>query len=162
MAYWSKWKGEQIDDAVGTVIEKEEAWDGKQDKLEGRYGQLVGFDSYGNAVAQDVDLSSIGGGGEGGGDLSNVIRMEGGAVATLEGNFGSAPYVIEFIEDDESNCCCNGGGGGSGSGDGWATTAGVISFNGRDGKVIPEREDYIEFIVEEIQKAIYESWRASY
>lgn len=43
-----------------------------------------------------------------------------------------------------------------------AGIAGVISFNGRDGVVVPEREDYIEFIVEEIQKAIYASWAAEY
>lgn len=40
--------------------------------------------------------------------------------------------------------------------------AGVITFNGRDGEVVPEREDYLEFIVEEIQKAIYASWAAEY
>lgn len=38
----------------------------------------------------------------------------------------------------------------------------VISFNKRDGKVVPKREDYLEFIVEEIQEAIYESWKAEY
>jgi len=40
--------------------------------------------------------------------------------------------------------------------------AGVTSFNTRTGDVMPEREDYIEFINEEIQKAIYESWGAAY
>lgn len=40
--------------------------------------------------------------------------------------------------------------------------AGVITFNGRDGDVMPEREDYMQFIVEEIQKAIYASWEAEY
>ena len=43
-----------------------------------------------------------------------------------------------------------------------AGIAGVITFNGRDGNVLPEREDYLEFIVEEIQEAIYESWEAKY
>lgn len=38
----------------------------------------------------------------------------------------------------------------------------VISFNGRDGVVVPEKEDYLKFIVEEIQEAIYESWKAKY
>lgn len=40
--------------------------------------------------------------------------------------------------------------------------SGVISFNGRDGVVVPERQDYLQFIVEEIQEAIYESWNAEY
>lgn len=33
MAYNSSHTGAQIDSAVGTVIEKESTWDGKQDKL---------------------------------------------------------------------------------------------------------------------------------
>lgn len=38
----------------------------------------------------------------------------------------------------------------------------VISFNGRDGEVVPLEEDYKEFIDAAIQKAIYESWEAAY
>ena len=38
----------------------------------------------------------------------------------------------------------------------------VRTFNTRYGDVVPERKDYLEFIVEEIQEAIYESWEAEY
>lgn len=54
MAYNSSHTGAQIDSAVGAVIEKESTWDGKQDKLTGTKGQIVGFDADGNAVAQDA------------------------------------------------------------------------------------------------------------
>lgn len=43
MAYNSSHTGEQIDSAVGAVIEKESTWDSKQDGLRGKKGQLVGF-----------------------------------------------------------------------------------------------------------------------
>lgn len=39
---------------------------------------------------------------------------------------------------------------------------GVISFNGRDGVVIPMKHDYQEFWQKDIQEAIYESWNAEY
>lgn len=38
----------------------------------------------------------------------------------------------------------------------------VISFNGRDGEVVPLEEDYKEFIDAAIRKAIYASWEAAY
>lgn len=43
MAYNSSHTGAQIDAAVGAVREKESTWDGKQDKLTGAAGKLVGF-----------------------------------------------------------------------------------------------------------------------
>lgn len=52
MAYNSAYTGPQVDAAVGAVQEKETTWDGKQDKLTGRSGQVVGFDAEGNAIAQ--------------------------------------------------------------------------------------------------------------
>lgn len=52
MAYNSAYTGPQIDAAVGAVQNKESTWDGKQDKLTGQSGQVVGFDEEGNAVAQ--------------------------------------------------------------------------------------------------------------
>ena len=53
MAYNSAYTGQQIDEAIGSVKQKESTWDGKQDKLTGTQGQVVGFDGEGNAVAQD-------------------------------------------------------------------------------------------------------------
>lgn len=52
MAYNSAYTGPQVDAAVGAVQNKESTWDGKQDKLTGQSGQVVGFDEDGNAVAQ--------------------------------------------------------------------------------------------------------------
>lgn len=52
MAYNSAYTGPQVDAAVGAVQEKETTWDGKQDKLTGQSGQVVGFDAEGNAIAQ--------------------------------------------------------------------------------------------------------------
>lgn len=52
MAYNSAYTGPQVDEAVGAVQNKESTWDGKQDKLTGQSGQVVGFDEEGNAVAQ--------------------------------------------------------------------------------------------------------------
>lgn len=53
MAYNSAYTGQQIDEAIGSVKQKESTWDGKQDKLTGAQGQVVGFDGGGNAVAQE-------------------------------------------------------------------------------------------------------------
>ena len=53
MAYNSAYTGQQIDEAIGSVKKKESTWDGKQDKLTGIQGQVVGFDGEGNAVAQE-------------------------------------------------------------------------------------------------------------
>lgn len=52
MAYQSRYYGTEIDKAVGAVLQKETTWDGKQAKLTGTQGQVVGFDAMGNAVAQ--------------------------------------------------------------------------------------------------------------
>lgn len=52
MAYNSAYTGPQVDAAVGAVQNKESTWDGKQDKLTGQSGQVVGFDEEGNAIAQ--------------------------------------------------------------------------------------------------------------
>lgn len=52
MAYNSAYTGHQVDAAVGAVQNKESTWDGKQDKLTGQSGQVVGFDAEGNAIAQ--------------------------------------------------------------------------------------------------------------
>ena len=54
MAYQSKHTGAAIDAAIDVVVNKENAWDEKQDKLTGQAGQLVIFDENGNPVAQDM------------------------------------------------------------------------------------------------------------
>lgn len=51
MAYNSAYTGSQVDAAVGAVRQKETIWDGKQDELTGTEGQLVGFNSAGEATA---------------------------------------------------------------------------------------------------------------
>lgn len=50
MAYNSAYTGPQVDAVVGAVREKESAWDGKQDKLNGTEDQIVGFNASGDAV----------------------------------------------------------------------------------------------------------------
>lgn len=59
MAYNSAYTGQEIDAAIGAVKNKESTWDGKQDKLIGQQGQVVGFDESGNAVAQDAPQSGL-------------------------------------------------------------------------------------------------------
>lgn len=59
MAYNSSHTGAQIDAAVGAVREKESTWDGKQDALTGKKGQLVGFTD--NNTPGAVDAPSGGG-----------------------------------------------------------------------------------------------------
>lgn len=64
MAYNSAYFGSQVDAAVGAVRSKENTWDGKQDKLTGVQGQIVGFDSNGEAVPQaapNVGVTSFNG-----------------------------------------------------------------------------------------------------
>lgn len=54
MAYNSSHTGAQIDAAVGAVREKESTWDGKQDALSGKSGQVVGFGADGKPKATDA------------------------------------------------------------------------------------------------------------
>ena len=53
MAYNSSHTGPEIDAAVGAVQEKEATWDGKQGKVTGIQGQVVGFDQDGDMVAEN-------------------------------------------------------------------------------------------------------------
>lgn len=57
--YNSSYTGTQIDAAVGAVINKESSWDGKQDKLTGAQGQVVGFDDDGDAVAMPAPDTGV-------------------------------------------------------------------------------------------------------
>ena len=57
--YNSSYTGTQIDTAIGAVINKGSSWDGKQDKLTGTQGQVVGFDSDGDAVAMPAPDTGV-------------------------------------------------------------------------------------------------------
>ena len=50
--YNGAYSGPQIDAAIGSVRQNADTWSGKQDKLTGSAGQVVGFDAEGNAQAQ--------------------------------------------------------------------------------------------------------------
>lgn len=57
--YVSTYTGFEIDRAIGTVRKRSSAWDNKQSKILGSQGQIVGFDSRGNAVGQDFDSFAL-------------------------------------------------------------------------------------------------------
>lgn len=59
MAYNSAYKGSEIDAAVGAVKNKEKTWDDKMPAVTGTAGQMVGFDDFGNPVAQDVPATGL-------------------------------------------------------------------------------------------------------
>lgn len=59
MAYNSAYTGQQIDEAIGSVKQKESTWDGKQDKITGQQGQIVGFDNTGKPVAKNNTASDV-------------------------------------------------------------------------------------------------------
>lgn len=59
MAYNSAYKGSEIDAAVGAVKSKEKTWDDKMPAVTGTAGQMVGFDSDGKPVAQDVPATGL-------------------------------------------------------------------------------------------------------
>lgn len=54
--YNGAYSGQEIDQAIGAVKSKETTWDGKQNKLTGAAGQSVGFNSAGDAVAENKDF----------------------------------------------------------------------------------------------------------
>lgn len=67
----------------------------------------------GKLVAGGGGTSSGGGGTINPDDIKDLIKLEGGGVAQLNGeNFGEAPFIIEFSEEEDTN---NGSGGGSNS-----------------------------------------------
>ena len=69
MAYNSKYKGSEIDEALGAVIEKETTWDKKQDAITGEPGQVVVIGDDGTPVPQDA------GGGSGSGDGTTATNV---------------------------------------------------------------------------------------
>ena len=87
MAYNSAYKGSEIDAAVGAVKSKEKTWDDKMPAVTGTAGQMVGFDSSGNPVAQDVPAAGLTEEeADGkylkltGGDVSGLLRILNGAL----------------------------------------------------------------------------------
>lgn len=59
IGYNGAYTGSQIDAAIGAVRDKETTWDGKQDKLTGLQGQVVGFDDDGDAVAMPAPDTGV-------------------------------------------------------------------------------------------------------
>lgn len=59
LGYNGAYKGSEIDAAVGAVRQKESTWDGKQDKLTGLQGQVVGFDDDGDAIAIPAPATGV-------------------------------------------------------------------------------------------------------
>lgn len=59
IGYNGAYTGSQIDAAIGAVRDKETTWDGKQDKLTGVQGQVVGFDDEGDAVAMPAPDTGV-------------------------------------------------------------------------------------------------------
>lgn len=151
MAYQSKFYGREIDEAVEAVRNNATIWSGKQEKLVGSYGLVVGFDAAGNAVAQGTqDLvgpqGPAGPAGPAGADGATgpqgdpgedgfsptvaVTDIPGGHRVTITDAEGPKPFDVMNGED------------GTGGG-----TTGVTSFNGRDGAVIPQAGDYTAAMV---------------
>lgn len=59
IGYNGAYTGAEIDSAIGVVRSKETTWDGKQDKLTGVQGQVVGFDDEGDAVAMPAPATGV-------------------------------------------------------------------------------------------------------
>lgn len=59
IGYNGAYSGAEIDAAIGAVKNKETTWDGKQDKLTGVQGQVVGFDDEGDAVAMPAPDTGV-------------------------------------------------------------------------------------------------------
>lgn len=167
MAYQSKFYGQEIDDAVQAVRDNETAWTGKQEKLTGTQGQVVGFDPAGNAVPQGTqDL--VGPPGPAG--PPGVDGAPGPAGTPGEDGFSPTVDVTEIngghqvtITDAEGTHTFDVMDGQDGTGGG---TAGVSSFNGRQGAVTPQKGDYNASMIEispptgmtatNVQESVYE------
>ncbi|NBI10270.1 hypothetical protein D1641_09640 [Colidextribacter sp. OB.20] len=160
MAYQSKFYGQEIDEAVQAVRDNKTIWSGKQEKLVGSPGLVVGFDAAGNAVAQDTDDlvgppgpqgipgldgkdGAPGPQGPPGSDGDPGAKGDPGedgfsptvAVSDIAGGHrvtitdASGPKAFDVMD-------------GQGGSSGGEVTAGVSSFNGRDGAVTPGNNDY--------------------
>lgn len=149
MAYQSKFYGQEIDDAVQAVRDNKTIWSGKQEKLVGSPGLVVGFDTAGHAVAQGTsdlvgppgpkgDQGDPGPQGPAGADGEDgfsptvtVTDITGGHRVTITDTSG--PHTFDVMDGQDGF-----GGGG---------TAGVTSFAGRSGVVTPQTGDYTAAMV---------------
>lgn len=141
MSYKSKYYGHQIDKAIGAVLEKESAWDGKQPKLTGEQGQVVGFDASGNAVAQNPQ-----GGGEGSTGPQGPAGQDGedgfSPIVSIEEIPGGHRVTITDANGPQSFDVMDGQDGAGGG-----SSSNVSSFNGRTGAVTPQEGDYTAAMV---------------
>lgn len=62
----------------------------KQDKLDGKSGQVVGFNAEGKAVPQDPPVPQ------------NAVTVAGGGEIEMEEGLGEGPHAFEFTADDET------------------------------------------------------------
>ena len=79
IGYNGAYSGAEIDAAIGAVKNKETTWDGKQDKLTGVQGQVVGFDDEGDAVAMPAPATGV-----------TTFNGRTGAVTPQEGDYTAA------------------------------------------------------------------------
>lgn len=203
MAYQSKFYGQEIDDAVEAVRDNKAIWSGKQEKIVGTPGLVVGFDAAGNAVPQGTqDLVGPKGdkgdpgpqgpagpagpaGGTGPQGPSGVDGATGPAgppgtdgapgpagadgvspTVTVTDITGGHRVTITDADGPHSFDVMDGKDGTGGGG-----TAGVTSFNGRDGAVTPLAGDYdadmvgaatMEQVTAAIRSAVLDSWEGAY
>lgn len=140
--YNSQFTGQEIDSAISTVRQKENTWDGKQEKLKGAQTQVVGFNAAGEAVPRGTEdlIGPEGRPGAAGADgvtpdiqVGTVTTLPPGQPATVTRRAGSpdsAPVFDFGIPQGKTGSSGEGG------------AAGVSSFNGRSGAVVPQSGDY--------------------
>lgn len=87
IGYNGAYTGAEIDSAIGVVRSKETTWDGKQDKLTGVQGQVVGFDDEGDAVAMPAPATGV-----------TTFNGRTGAVTPQAGDYSAD--MIEFADGE--------------------------------------------------------------
>lgn len=102
--YNSSRTGEEIDAAVAAVKRKEKDWDGKQDKLTGTAGQVVGFDAQGNAKPQAAPQTGMTQEDADG----RYLKLTGGTIS-VDGKTND--FVFERDQDGNSKVTIGGRGG---------------------------------------------------
>ena len=87
IGYNGAYTGQEIDQAIGAVRNKEATWDKKQDKLTGVQGQVVGFDDEGDAVAMPAPDTGV-----------TTFNNRSGAVTSRAGDYSAD--MIEFADGE--------------------------------------------------------------
>ena len=87
IGYNGAYTGQEIDQAIGAVRNKEATWDKKQDKLTGVQGQVVGFDDEGDAVAMPAPDTGV-----------TTFNGRSGAVTPQAGDYSAD--MIEFADGE--------------------------------------------------------------